>query len=131
MRLIYVPEDRFLSIDGVANTNVAIPSDLPATLHALQIYEDGRIEPEWMTPVSGTEKLPTGFVGRLINIHNIYTESKAYVFEINDIINISYYRGEVPDGVPFISIGVEEVPDAPIEAWEVDFSNPDGIGGQL
>lgn len=131
MRLIYVPDDRLLIIDGVQLSNVAIPSNLPSNLHALQIYEDNSIELEWKSPISGNEKLPTGFVGQLVNIHNIYTENKVYVFEIDNMVRFSYYRGDVPDGVTFISITPEEVPDEPIETWEVDFTIPDGVGGQI
>lgn len=36
---------------------------------------------------------------------------------------------DVPSGVPFIIVDSSELPDAPQEAWVVDFSTPDGVGG--
>ncbi len=39
-------------------------------------------------------------------------------------------KKDVPEGVPFIIIDSTELPNAPQETWEVDFSNPDGYGGE-
>ena len=39
-------------------------------------------------------------------------------------------KKDVPAGVPFIIIDSTELPTAPQETWEVDFSNPDGYGGE-
>lgn len=39
-------------------------------------------------------------------------------------------KKDVPEGVPFIIIDSTELPTAPQETWEVDFSNPDGYGGE-
>lgn len=35
---------------------------------------------------------------------------------------------DVPTGVPYLILDASELPDAPQETWEVDFSNPDGYG---
>jgi hypothetical protein len=38
-------------------------------------------------------------------------------------------RKDVPSGLPFIFVNDEQFPDdAFFEAWEADFSNPDGYG---
>ena len=37
-------------------------------------------------------------------------------------------RKDVPVGVPYLILDASELPDAPQETWEVDFSNPDGYG---
>lgn len=39
-------------------------------------------------------------------------------------------KKDVPAGVPFVIVDSTELPDAPQETWEVDFSNPDGYGGE-
>ena len=37
-------------------------------------------------------------------------------------------KKDVPTGVPYLIFDASELPDAPQETWEVDFSNPDGYG---
>lgn len=37
-------------------------------------------------------------------------------------------RKDIPKGCPYIIVDREELPDAPVASWEVDFSNPDGYG---
>lgn len=39
---------------------------------------------------------------------------------------------DVPNGVPYLIVEDDEIPSDRIyrEAWEADFSNPDGHGGQ-
>lgn len=39
-------------------------------------------------------------------------------------------KKDVPAGVPFVIVDSTEIPTAPQETWEVDFSNPDGYGGE-
>lgn len=128
MRLVYIPEDRFLSINGTQVHNVAVPPDLPPNLHAIQSYPDGSVEPEWNGEPG---ELPPGFMDTLVAYFNAYTEDKVYVFEMDGRLIASKTRGHVPDGTPFVAVSSAEVPDAPVETWEVDFSSPDGIGGQI
>lgn len=35
---------------------------------------------------------------------------------------------DVPHNQPFLLVDAAQIPDAPQEAWEADFSNPNGIG---
>lgn len=53
--------------------------------------------------------------------------NKNSKLSIKEIAEIS-----VPAGLPFLIVEDHEVPldDTWFEAWEVDFSNPDGIGKQ-
>lgn len=37
-------------------------------------------------------------------------------------------KNDVPTGVPYIIVENIELPDAPQETWEVDFSESDGYG---
>lgn len=39
---------------------------------------------------------------------------------------------DVPNGVPYLFVEDDDIPNDRTyrEAWEADFSNPDGIGGQ-
>lgn len=37
-------------------------------------------------------------------------------------------KKDVPTGVPFFIVDHTELPDAPQETWEVDFTEPDGYG---
>lgn len=80
MRLTYIPSDGFLKIDGVECFVVLAPSfGCPAELHAIQIYEDGEIEVEWVDPEKlrclgnscGCSGLPGGdsFIEALVTLH--------------------------------------------------------------
>ena len=55
-------------------------------------------------------------------------EKVAVMTPVGDSLTTA--KKDVPEGVPFIIIDSTELPTAPQETWEVDFSNPDGYGGE-
>ena len=80
MRLTYIPSDGFLCIDGVGVHEVPVPDcGCPDELNAIQLYEDGEIEVEWIDPekgrclgnARGCSGLPggEGFLSVLVSLH--------------------------------------------------------------
>lgn len=55
---------------------------------------------------------------------------KILVYQYEGTIRTTWQKFQIPKSVPYISINPSEVPDEPIETWEVDFSDPDGFGTQ-
>ena len=64
---------------------------------------------------------------------------KVIIYPTNDSIAVMAPSGvlsteetalkDVPTGIPFFIVEHTELPGAPQETWEVDFSEPDGFGG--
>ena len=80
MRLTYIPSDGFLKIDGVECFGVPTPDcGCPDELNAIQLYEDGELEVEWIDPekgrclgnARGCSGLPEGnaFIDTLVSLH--------------------------------------------------------------
>lgn len=53
----------------------------------------------------------------------------SLVIPTGDLALEEVARKDVPSGVPFLFVSHEHLPDQDFfEAWEADFSNPDGYG---
>lgn len=86
MRLTYIPSDKLLIIDGVACVVPTPSCGCPDELHAIQIYEDGEIEVEWVDPekgrclgnTCGCSGLPNGdsFIETLVHLHKATLEKQ-------------------------------------------------------
>ena len=66
---------------------------------------------------------------------------KVIIYPTNDSIAVMAPSGvlpveevakkDVPIGVPYFIVDATELPDTPQETWVVDFSEPDGYGGNV
>lgn len=81
-RMVFLPTDRTLMVNGVMRSGISVIG-VPAELHAIQLYENGTVEVEWMDPTTGravenrldTVGLPGGdaFLKYLQNLHAAWT----------------------------------------------------------
>lgn len=132
MRLTYISPDNFIRIDGIA-CSIPTPSNLPNGLHAIQLYDDG-LEIEWFTRETGpsvtttSSSLPSGFISNLIQTFNKYANKVIVFLDNNNNVQTSLTVKIVPKGKPYILVHDIDIPDEPIETWDVDFSDPDGYG---
>lgn len=79
MRLIYIPSDNFLSVNGVPIIDFKPLDNTPDELHAIQMYSNSDINVEWFNPKTrkvytnsnGCAGLPDGFgfIESLISKH--------------------------------------------------------------
>jgi hypothetical protein len=53
---------------------------------------------------------------------------RVLVFAVDGVVQATNMKFSIPLGVPYIALDVSEVPQEPMETWEVDFSEPDGYG---
>jgi hypothetical protein len=53
---------------------------------------------------------------------------RVLVFAVDGRIATTNQKFSIPAGTLYITLDPSEVPEEPIETWEVDFSNPDGYG---
>lgn len=80
------------------------------------------------TTLSAEDSVTKDLFFELNNSDNVLPFS-YYVFELNGSICISTNPFNIPLNIPYIK--TTSLPEEPIEAWDVDFSNPDGFGEKI